>query len=188
MLNRTGLYYLAVTCFAMTLAAEQPRGPSRYDSSVDAFVSRMMAYDANHDGRLTRSEITDDRLLELFDRADTNHDGVVTRAELKALYAAESSRFIDDRGPEPGGRGPGPGRGGPPRDDHGDRGRGGPPPMRQQPGQVLSESAQRMLNLTPDQQAGLAEIQRDVDARLDRLLTADQKAQLKRMDDRGPYR
>ena len=60
--------------------------------------------------------------------------------------------------------------------------------MREQPGQVLPESVQRMLNLTPDQRAALVEIQRDVDMRLDRLLTPDQKAQLKRLDDRGPFR
>jgi hypothetical protein len=180
MRNTACLIFFAV--MTITPVAAQPRGPSRYDSSPDAFINRMMAFDANHDGKLTRAEIADDRLLELFDRADTNHDGIVTRAELKALYIAESSRFDDNRGP-------GPGRGGPPpHDDHGDRGRGGPPPMREQPGQVLSESIQRMINLTPDQRAGLAEIQRDVDTRLDRLLTADQKAQLKRLEDRGPYR
>ena len=180
----TGLFYLAFMCFAMNLLGGQPRGPSRYDSSLDAFIARMMAFDANHDGKLTRAEITDERLLELFDRADSNHDGIVTRAELKALYTAESARFMDGRGPGPGG---GPGRGGPPHDDHGGMGRGGPPP-KQRPGEVLSETAQRMLNLTPEQKAGLAEIQREVDARLDRLLTADQKAQLRRLDDRDPYR
>lgn len=176
----TGHFLLALTLSAINLVAEQPRGPARYDSSLDAFIARMMAFDANHDGKLTRSEITDERLLELFDRADSNHDGIVTRAELKALYTAESGRFMGDHGPAPG-------RGGPPHDDHGGMGRGGPP-SRQRPGEVLSETAQRMLNLTPEQKAGLAEIQRDVDARLDRLLTADQKSQLKHLDGHGPYR
>jgi len=177
MRNSVSVFYFALTLIAAWPAGAQPRGPSRSDSGLDAFVVRMMAYDANHDGKLTRNEITDERLLELFDRADSNHDGVVTRAELKALYVSESAWFASDRFQDRGG--PGPVRGGPPR--------GGPPPMRSQPGQVLSDSAQRMLNLTPEQQATLAEIQRDVDARLDRLLTPDQKAQLRHIDDRGPY-
>jgi hypothetical protein len=169
--------FLTLFLLAAPDMGAQPRGPGRSDSGLDAFIARMMAYDANHDGKLTRNEITDERLLELFDRADSNHDGVVTKNELKALYTSESAWFVNDRPP---GRGPG---GGPGR-----FGGGGPPPMHEQPGRVLTDSAQRKLNLTAEQRAVLAEIQRDVDNRLDRLLTADQKAQLRRFDDRGPYR
>lgn len=171
-----------ILLFAATLLA-QPHRPGRPESSPDAFVNRMMAYDANRDGKLTRNEITDERLLELFERADSNHDGIVTSTELKALYIAESAWLENDRPPD---RREGPGRG--PRPD---RGRGGPSPLRQQsPGQVLSESTQRALNLTPEQRASLAEIQREVDARLDGLLTPAQKSQLRQLDDRGsrnPY-
>ncbi len=82
-----------------------------------------MAFDKNKDGKLTRSEITDQRLLGLFNRADTNKDGVVTREELTALAA----KMEADGGPGgpggPGGRGPG-GPGGP-----GGRGPGEPPPQ-----------------------------------------------------------
>ncbi len=145
MRNFASFFLFAAITFA------QPHGPKREESSPDAFVTRMMAYDANHDGKLTRNEITDDRLLELFDRADTNHDGIVTKTELRALYLAESARFENDRPPEHrGGPGFGPGPG---------RGRGGPPPpMDQPPGQVFSPFIQRMLNL--EQRATLAEISR----------------------------
>ena len=161
-----------------TMAFAQPLGPKHEESNPDAFVTRMMAYDANHDGKLTRNEITDDRLLGLFDRADTNHDGIVTKAELRALYVAESAWLENDRPPQHrGGPGFGPGPG---------RGRGGPPPpMGPPPGQIFSLSVQRMLNLTPEQTATLAEIQRDVDTRLDNLLTPAQKAQLKQFGDHG---
>lgn len=156
------------------MASAQPpfrgQSPSRAESTADGFVTRMMVFDENHDGKLTRGEMTDDRLLGLFDRADANHDGVVTKEELKALYAKESAEF--------GGR-----RGGP----FGSRGPGGPPDgMMPQPGQILPEMAQRILNLTPQQKTALGELQHEVDTRLDQLLTPAQKLQLKGMGSHGP--
>src|SRR5262249_28390217 len=52
-----------------------------------SIVVRMMAFDKNKDGKLTKDEVTDERLHRLFDRADTNKDGVVTKEELIALAA-----------------------------------------------------------------------------------------------------
>lgn len=67
------------------------RGKDRPSAAGDtkSFVDRMMAFDKNKDGKLTRDEVTDERLLRLFDRANTNKDGVVTREELEALAAKE---------------------------------------------------------------------------------------------------
>jgi EF hand domain-containing protein len=163
-------------------------------NSVDSFVAKLMAFDKNHDGKLTKDEITDDRLLPLFERADADHDGVVTVEELKALYAAESETLVaqgpggrdrggppDDGGPD----GPGPGAPGGP----GGRGPGGPggfgaPP---QPGQIMPARLQETLKLTDDQKKAIAELQKEVDAKLDKILTADQKKQLKEMRNRrGP--
>src|SRR5262245_30686530 len=59
------------------------------DGDGKAFVERMMAFDKNKDGKLTRDEITDPRLLRLFDEIDTNKDGVVTREELEAFAAKQ---------------------------------------------------------------------------------------------------
>src|SRR2546423_2098392 len=64
--------------------ASSAGGTEHARSSV---VTRMMAFDKNHDGKLTREEITDARLLRLFEQADANSDGVVTEEELTALAA-----------------------------------------------------------------------------------------------------
>ena len=50
---------------------------------------------------------------------------------------------------------------------------GAPPP----PGQIMSPVAGDMLAISSEQRMHLDEIQKDIDARLDKLLTADQKKQ-----------
>jgi len=88
--------------------AQRSEAPSDRESApssaVSRFVSRMMAFDKNKDGKLTRDEITDSRLLRLFDRADANKDGVVTKEELTAL--AEKIE-AEEGGAGGGGFGPG---------------------------------------------------------------------------------
>ena len=68
------------------------------DYSNAPIVVTMMAFDKNKDGKLTKDEITDERLLRLFDQADTNKDGVVTKEELMALAA----KLDEEAGPEGG--------------------------------------------------------------------------------------
>jgi hypothetical protein len=185
-------------------------------SGADAFVAKMMKFDKNKDGKLTKDEITDERLLSLFERADANHDGVVTADELKALYTKEGASLgfgrrgrgapnddfanADDPrgqrrgqpsagpdrpgpdGPGPGdpdgpGEGPGPGPGGP-------GGFGGGPGGPPQPGQILPDRLQEMLKLSADQKKQLADLQKVVDDKLAKILTADQQKQLKEMRNR----
>jgi Spy/CpxP family protein refolding chaperone len=150
-----------------------------------AFVERMMAFDKNKDGKLTKDEITDERLLRLFDKIDTNKDGVVTKEELEA-YAAKEMQGGGGRGQGgpgggpggPGGRGPG-GFGGP----GGPGGRfGGPPPI----GQVMPPFVQEMLQISDTQKKQLDELQKEMDAKLDKILTDEQRKQLKEMKERGP--
>src|SRR2546422_2883764 len=99
---------LALVC-AVALLAQSPAQPPREkptDRGDSPLVTRMMAFDKNKDGKLTREEVTDERLLRLFDLADTNKDGIVTKEELVAL-AAKLERDAgpgDDRG-GPGGPG-----------------------------------------------------------------------------------
>jgi hypothetical protein len=143
--------------------------------AVDAIVTRLMAFDKNKDGKLTRDEIVDDRLLRLFDRADANHDGVVTKAELVAL-ATRIAADESDSGGRRRGFGPSGGPGG-----FGPGGFGGPP----RPGRILPPFLQEQLKLTADQKQQLATLQKEVDEKLDKVLTDEQKQQLKDMRRRG---
>ena len=205
-MRKTTLILTAMICVAIisggALAQSNPDQAKDYSNSP--LVTKMMAFDKKKDGKLTRDEITDSRLLRLFDQADANKDGVVTKEELTALAARLDAEvppgrggfggpggppggFGDDGfGPGPGGAGGGPPGGGP-RGPGGPRGIGifgGPP----QPGQVLPPVFQRMLNLTDDQKKQVADLQKDVDARLEKILTSAQLKQMKKMRQRGPVR
>jgi EF hand len=92
------------------------------EALVNDIVSRLMAFDKNMDGKLTRDEITDTRLLRLFDKADTNKDGVVTRDQVVTL----AKQMVAESAAEGGGKGGpgGPGKFGPPDKD----GKGKGPP------------------------------------------------------------
>jgi hypothetical protein len=228
---------LGLMCAAALLsqASAQSPGPKSADTtskagakdySQSSIVIRMMAFDKNHDGKLTKDEITDARLHRLFDRADVNKDGIVTKEELMALAAQLDAEFPQrggrggfggpggDGNPGgfggpggpggPGGRGrgrfggrggpdgpggPGPGDAGPGRSggpgESGPGGFGGPggggpgrfggPPR---PGQILPPFLQEELNLSAPQKKQLEELQKEVDSRLGKILTEDQKKQL----------
>ena len=168
---RSFLWTVLAVSIAASAAPAQPPGSGRGRADdVDSFVAKMMAFDKNKDGKLTRDEITDPRLLRLFERADTNKDGVVTQEELVALFQKENQ----------GGGGRGFGGDGPPGGSGG-RGRGG----LGRPGQVLPDIPDNQLGLTDEQKKQIADVQTEVDARLNRILTADQKARLREMRDRG---
>ena len=183
--------------FAPSFAKAQPpaRGGNSGASStaVNASIARMMRLDKNRDGKLERSEIVDERLLALFERADANKDGIVTKEELKALFESEGGH---SNGGSPRGRRDDFGRtggppndfgnpGGPPRDGvsrPGGPGLSGPP----RPGVILPPRLQNALHLTDAQKKQLAELQKEVDARLDKILTPNQKTQMKNFRGRGP--
>jgi len=156
-----------VLAAARIAGAQPPGGPGgRPPGGADDLVTRMMAFDKDKDGSLSRAEVTDERLQRLFDRADANKDGSVTKAELTALAAKE-----------PAGGGGGPGGGGPPGGFM-----GGPP----RPGEVLPPMLQQRLNLSAEQKTEIESLQKDVDARLEKILNAEQRGQLKEMRQRGP--
>ncbi len=169
---------------ALSIAQESPgddppkparAGGAKADShAVDAIVARLMAFDKNKDGKLTRDEVSDERLLRLFDRADANKDGVVTKEELSTFatkLAAEE--------PAGGRRGRGFGPGGP--GGFGPGGFGGPP----RPGQILPPFLEQELKLTAEQKQQIASLQKEIDEKLAKVLTDEQKKQLKEMR-RGP--
>ena len=163
------------------------RGGDQTPQTADTFIAKMMAFDADGDHALARKELTDARLLPLFDRADADKDGVVTKAELTALLEKESAALAANRGggpPDapgdnggPGGGGAGGGPGGP----GGPGGRMGRP----QPGQILPAGLQDQLQLSAEQKAQVDALQKDVDAKLAKILTAEQQQQLKQAGQRG---
>jgi hypothetical protein len=173
-----------------------PGGPGGGGKSatVEEMVARMMTLDKNMDGKLTKDEVTDSRLQSLFERADTDKDGVLTKEELTAFFTKEAAALNAQGGGGPGGPGGGPGgpgRGGPGGQGGGPGGggpgggfgpQGGPP----RPGQILPPFVQENLKLTDDQKKQLADLQKDVDARLAKILTDAQKKQLQEMRPMGP--
>ncbi len=183
MKKRTGILLtcglLGVATLAGSIAiAQRPGGggaPGGDNAQADDLVTRMMEFDKDKDGKLTRAEITDERLLRLFDRADANKDGTVTKAELTTLAAAEPA----GRRGGPGGPGGGPGGFGGP----GGPG-GGPGGFRF--GEILPQMFQSRLNLSAEQKVEIDTLQKDVDLRLDKILNEEQRAQWKEMKTRGP--
>src|SRR5262249_23940238 len=95
---------IAIGILAAAHSAAMGQGPGGRSAlskaaDVEEIVGRMMAFDANKDGRLTRSEVSDGRLARLFDRADADRSGEVTKEELEALGAKEHSDVPDFDGP-----------------------------------------------------------------------------------------
>lgn len=182
-------FIIAFALVALSSADAQPGGKKSGKGSaetLDDFVSRLMAFNKAKDGKLTKNDLIDPRLHDLFDRADADKNGVVTRAELEKLYASEKLEgggFGDKKGKDgfggdkKGKDGFGKGK------DGGFFPKGGPP----QPGQILQPFQQDALKLTEDQRAKLADLQKDVDSKLDQILTAEQKTQLREMSKGFPF-
>ncbi len=148
--------------------------PSKAADVADV-VSRMMAFDTDKDGKLTKEELTDARLLRLFTRADADKDGTVTKAELVTLAEKE---HVEGRGGFGGPGGP-PGFGPP-------GGPGGPGGVR--PGDILAPMFRQRLELSTEQEKRLDSLQKEVDERLAKILDDKQRTELKQMRERGPGR
>jgi hypothetical protein len=78
--------------------------------SVDEMVERIMAFDKNKDGKVTRDELPE-RMQFLIELGDTNKDGALDRDEIKKLVAARATTPGEfrtrgpDFGPAPGAAG-----------------------------------------------------------------------------------
>lgn len=165
MKSAMGLLVAASASIATAQGPDRGQGGDRGPVNADDLVPRMLAFDKNKDGVLTKAEISDERLHRLFDRADENKDGSVTKEELATLASQEPA---SRPGGPPGGGPPGFMRGG------------------FRPGEVLPMMLQDRLELSPDQKKRVAELQKEVDASLERILNDEQKAQLKEIRERGP--
>ncbi len=71
--------------------------------STDDMVERLMSFDKNGDGKVTKEELPE-RMHSLLAKGDLNKDGALDRDEIKKLAADGSRQAV--RGPR-GGRGPG---------------------------------------------------------------------------------
>lgn len=171
------------------VAAQGPARPNEQRreasgaSDASTFITRLMGFDKNNDGKLSKSEVTDNRLHALISRADGDGNGEVTKDELTALFNKESASLSQGGRGAPGGAGVRDDRGNPPQGGPGGGRAGFGPP---QPGQVLPLFLRESLNLNAEQQKQLDELQRDVDARLSRILTEAQRRQLQEQSQRGP--
>ncbi|MEX2112278.1 MAG: EF-hand domain-containing protein [Pirellulales bacterium] len=167
---------------ATTVLGQQPGNPpggNRGSVNVEMFVARLMNFDQNGDGRLSKDEITDPRLQAMLARADADGDGTVSKDELTEMMTKE----ITARGAAgAGGRGPGGPRGGPGGVGPGGPGFEAPPKV----GQILPEFVRDSLELNARQKKMLEALQADVDERLAKILTADQMQQVEAMQRRGP--
>ncbi len=146
-------------------SAEWPRGPggNGFGGAAPQPGQVMAGPEQN------RLKLTDDQkkdVLALQKAVDGRFDRVLTAAQkfqIKSVFAQS--------GPPPGGPGP------------------GDPP---QPGKIFSPTQQDTLKLSDAQKKRLGEIQKEIDARLETLLTEDQKTQLQTMQRRpaggGPGR
>ena len=163
----TGTLLLAATA----AVAQRPKGDAPSSKGENDFSSRMLKFDANKDGKVSEEEVTDPRLTRLFNQADTDKDGVLTKEELTAFASRPQTKggFGGPGGPGgPGGRGM--------------MGMGGPPRI----GEILPGFFQDRLGLDEAQKKKVAELQKEVDDKLNKILTTEQAAQLKEMRQRGP--
>ncbi len=89
-----------------------PRPPERETAGPgpDELVETLMAFDKNHDGKLSKDELPE-RMQGTFERGDTNKDGFLTADEIRVMAKAQAAPRARDgeerRRPEGG-----PGRGG----------------------------------------------------------------------------
>lgn len=211
-----GILTAGVLASAAVLAiAQSPnngwREPPRRRDNTESPVNRLLAFDANKDGQLSKVELNDERLQALFERADENKDEKLTKIELVAYFDKELAQAGGQGGGQGGGQRGGPGAGGP-----GGRGPGGPPPggggggrgpggpgqgggqgfggqggfggspqQGQQMGQMSPMMMLEALNLSDQQRKQVQDLQREFDARIEKILTADQKKQLNDLRARG---
>ena len=107
-----GAAWLVTTATAQPPGGPPPgRGRDRgRPADIAGAVEKMMTFDSDKDGSLTKEEVTDTRLVALFESADANQDGKVSTEEL----TAQLTKDAEDLGPGGGPPGGGPDWGGPP--------------------------------------------------------------------------
>jgi hypothetical protein len=145
-------------------STEWPRGPGNNGFEPARQPGRVMAGPEQNRLRLTDDQKKD--VLALQKAVDGRFDRVLTAAQQKQITSVFARQGPPTRRP----------------------GRGDP----QQPGKIFSPAQQESLKLSDGQRKRLEEIQKEIDARIETLLTEDQKKQLQAMQERpaagGPGR
>jgi hypothetical protein len=156
-------------------------------------VSRLMGFDRNGDGNLTKNEVNDTRLLPIFERYDANMDATLTREEIIAGAEADSpgSTATEASQPLPPAILSGEGRTLPARPT-GIGGAGTPmsvpnatsvsaqfPDGMARVGQVVPDDIKEALELSDKQKKQIEDLEKDIASRLDRILNAKQSLLLK---------
>ncbi len=167
-------FFVTLMAISVSTAFAQPgggekdggRGRGGPGGTVEAGVKRLMAYDEDKNGELSADEMKEDRLKALFERADADKSGSVTTQELTDMFTKDAA---NRRG------GPGGGPGGP------GGGRGFAPPR---PGVLLPPFLREQLNLTPEQQTAIDDLQKEVDEKMAKILTDEQRKQITEMGQR----
>lgn len=65
-------------------------GPGLGQGSSEETVTRMMQYDKDSDGKLSKEELPE-RMQSMLERGDANKDGFLTKDELRALSATQGT-------------------------------------------------------------------------------------------------
>jgi len=59
-------------------------------ASANDTLQTLMAFDANHDGKISKEELPE-RMQGMLERGDTNHDGVLTEEEIRKLASSQAA-------------------------------------------------------------------------------------------------
>ncbi len=156
-------------------------------------VSRLLSFDRNRDGALTRNEMSDSRLLPIFERYDSNKDASLTREEIIAGAEADSpgSTTAAPAAPQQPATFGGEGKPMIARPT-GIGGGGAPSPLTKanspsvafpdgltRVGQVVPDDIKESLELSDKQKKQIDDLEKDIASRLDRILNAKQAQLLK---------
>jgi spore coat protein CotH len=154
--------------FVPTMGFGKPGGPGGFGPGNFVAKPLLTALDADKDGKVSRDELISG-VKKFFSDCDKDQKGSLTEAQLAA--------GLDRIWPQPKGFPGGPFPGGP----------FGGPAGPAQGVQVLTEPVKQQLKLSPEQRKEIEQLQKEVEAKLAKILSEEQNQQLKNLQKKsGP--